>query len=282
MARKKPSAWPAAHRRYHPARQPGFNFEKLEEARKRDAKRSRAVAAHPDLAAAHRKLIRSLAKPKRHPRNMASARYIRRRRISFNSQLNRLIARRRGPVRFFTLIPRRWLIPTDQIADTTPGELLEQIRSTLNRAGIGRASGWLVMVLDVEYIAHLDAWSFHLHGLAAGGKARAIKTLRAKPKFKSAADHQDVGKRPVQIKRVRSGTEPRVVNYLIKTYFGMRVYHETNGKMRRGKGHLALPDRLEAEFLVWLSKWSFDDFVLTNGLYLGKKCLQISTRRVLL
>ena len=237
------------------------------------------MAAEPDIARKHARFARSLAKPKKHPPNMASARYIRKCRVRFNGHLSWLIEREAIRLAFSTLIPAGWLVPADKLSEVEPRKLLEQLRGVLNRAGIDHTDGWMAAVLDLEYIEHLGCWSIHVHMISTGGATRVIRSLRAKPKFRRCADHPEIGRRPVQVKAVARGTEARVVNYLVKIFFGMQVYLEKNGVLERQQRRIAVPARRQAELLAWLKQWKIDDFVLTVGLYFGKDRLLVSKNR---
>jgi hypothetical protein len=281
MPRRGPAAWPPAPRRFRRDRQEGFTRETAKQARAQDRKRARSIKGNGSLVKGRSaRLAKLLDSPTSHPRNMASMRYCRKRRRAINGHLGWLIARGKVPVTFVTLLPRDMLIPADELHEVVPGKFLEQIRAVLNRAGISSAAGWAYLVLDLEYIEHLDAYSFHVHGVATGAVAGVIRSLRERTKFKWQPDNTGLGKRPVQLKSVTPGEEARTVNYLIKTFHGKRVYKEEDGKRVRTHKKVAIPEPRHSEYLLWLSRWRIEDFVLPIHVFFGSDRLRVSAANV--
>jgi hypothetical protein len=66
------------------------------------------------------------------------------------------------------------------------------------------------------------------------------------------------------------------VNYLLKTYFGMRVYVEIDGKLMRTKKRVAIPEPRHSQLLAWLGRWRVEDFVLPINVYFGRCRLEVS------
>jgi hypothetical protein len=202
MARKRISQWSRPPSRFHPARQHGFTFESRAAARRRDRSRSRGLAAHAGDNRMVQRLARSLEKPTTHPRNLASMRYVRKQRIVFNGHLHWLVRRQAKRLHLATLMPRGWLIPADELAHQNARQLLAQIRQVMVRAKVGAATGWAYLVLDIEYIEHLDAFAFHVHGIATQGVARVLRSVGKRPKLKWPKDAKGIPKRPCQLKLV--------------------------------------------------------------------------------
>jgi hypothetical protein len=110
--------------------------------------------------------------------------------------------------------------------------------------------------------------------------AGVIGSLRERRKFKWLPEASGLGKRPVQLKRITEGEEARAVNYLIKTYHGKRVYaHGSEGLVRTGF-KVSMPEPRLSQYLLWLSRWSIGDFVLSVHLFFGKDRLLVSRARV--
>jgi len=281
MARRGPGDWPMPPRRHRPKRQAGFNFETAEKARAQDMKRARLIQSNRSLAKRRaRKLSKALKNATSFPRNLASMRYCRRRRLAINGQLGWLVKRKGGPLTLATLLPRGWLIPADELSEVSPRKLLAQIRAVLSRAGASNADGWAYLVMDCEYVEYLDAFAFHVHGVCAGGMAGVIGSLRERRKFKWLPEATGLGKRPVQLKRVTEGEEARALNYLIKTFHGKRVYAQgSDGPVRTGL-KVSVPEPRHSQYLLWLSRWGIEDFVLSMHLFFGKDRLLVTRARV--
>lgn len=283
MARKKPSRWPllpAGFKLRRLKQQTPFRRKTRKEARREDRKRSEILASHEGLVQECAALIESLRDPDKFPRSMPSARYVYKYARVINRQVLRLVDRDSAPAKLVTLIPAGFLVPADKLGEVNPCLLLEQIRGVLIRAGISDATGWAFLVLDMEYIEHLDCWCIHIHGLATRGVAKVIRSLKARPKFKANADHPEIGGRPVQLKAIKPGTEARVIEYLIKNYFGMRAHAVIDGKRVRVGKRVSVPDRRQAELLAWLARWKIDDFILTCRLYFGENRIRVRRRCV--
>ncbi len=278
MARKRPSGWPTAPRKYHPARQPGFEFETQAKARAVDRRNGRSLEqlARPNRRV--RRVAETLRNQRRRPRRMSSARTKRAWRVAFVGHLTELIERSGKKVWLCTGIPVGWLIRADELSTIQPRVMLEQLRAVFNRAKLGQAGGWAYFVLDVEFIEHLDAYSFHIHGIATSRIARRFKALRHRPKFRWPEGSAGAPRRPIQVKRVTRGDAARVINYLLKSFFGKRVYRLEEGQYIRTKERVCIPEPRHSELLVWLARWSIDDFVLPVNLYFGQGRLEVSSR----
>lgn len=274
--RKRPSNWPRAPRCYHPARRSEFSFETLVRARREDHGRGLQLAEAVAANAKVQKLRRSLVQAARHPCNLASMRYVRDRRSVINGQLLWLVTRRGHRIYLATLMPNGWLIPAVDLAKVEPHRLLEQLRAVLLRAGVGQASGWAYLVLDIEYIEHHDAFSFHLHGVATKEVALVLRSLRTGRKFQWPSEVAGAPRRPVQVKAVRRGHEARVANYLLKSRFTMRVYRLKGSMLVRTKQRKNIPEPRNSELITWLSQWKIDDVVLPINVHFAKDRLKIS------
>lgn len=281
MPRRGPGEWAPPPRRYRADRQAGFKAETAKKARAWDRKRARSILDNKalDVRRAGR-LAKSLSSKNSYPRNMASMRYVRKRRLIINSHLGWLVERTSGPMKFATLLPRGWLISADELEHVNPRKLLEQLRAALNRAGVGKAEGWAFLALDSEYIPHLDAHAFHLHVATKGAVAGVVSGLRKRKIFDWQPDAHGLAKRPVQVKTVPQGQEARAVNYLVKSFHGKRVYASEAGKLVRTGKKAAMPEPRHSEYLMWLSRWKIEDFVLSVHLYFSKDRLLISKKRV--
>lgn len=281
MPRRGPGDWPRPPRRHRSGRQAGFNRETLRKGRAEDKKRGGHIQNNGSLPRREAgRLAKALMSPTSFHRSLASMRYLRKRRLAINDHLGWLINRVAEPLTFSTLLPRGWLIPADQLGDVNPRKFLAQIRAVLIRAGASYAAGWAFFVLDCEYIEHLDAFAFHLHGVSMGAISIIIGSLRERRKFHWQPGDHGLGKRPVQLKRVTQGEEARTVNYLIKTFHGKRVYREEGGEPVRTGQKVAVPEPRRSEYLLWLSRWRIDDIVLSVHLFFGKDRLQVSRARV--
>jgi len=197
-----------------------------------------------------------------------------------NGHLLWLARRTKRRLRLVTLMPQGWLIPAGELVDQNPRSLMEQLRSVFQRAKIGQDGGWAYFVLDVEYIEHLVAFAFHAHGIATKRVALRVRELRNRRKFKWPAGSDGIPNRPVQVKLVTRGDEARVINYLLKSYFGMRVYVlDEDGNLVRTRQRTAIPEPRQTDLIAWLSRWRIEDFVLPLNLYFGRDCLMVSRRR---
>lgn len=281
MARRGPGDWPLPPRRHRPDRQAGFGCETAKKARAQDKKRAGLIQGNRSLARREAgRLAKALKSPTSFHRSLASMRYLRKRRLAINGHLGWLIKRVTEPLTFSTLLPRGWLIPADHLGDVNPRKLLAQIRAVLIRAGASNSDGWAFFVLDCEYIEHLDAFAFHLHGVSMGAISIVIGSLRERRKFQWQPGAHGLGKRPVQMKRVNPGEEARTVNYLIKTFHGKRVYREEDGELVRTGQKVAIPGPRHSEYLLWLSRWRIADFVLSIHLSFGRNRLLVSSDNV--
>jgi|GEM_PF-5273432 len=278
MARPKVSAWSAAPRDHHPARQAGFEFETQHKARSVDRRNGRSLEQLQEPNRQVRRIARSLLDRQRRPRNMASARTKRSWKLVFVGQLSWLIARQGKKLWLCTGMPYGWLIPATELPDADPRRLREQLRAVFNRAKLGQAGGWAYFVLDIEYIEHLNAYSFHVHGIATSRIARRFRALRDRPKFRWPEGSIGAPRRPIQVKRINRGEGARVANYLPKTYFGCRVYRLERGQYIRTAKRVRIPEPRHSEMLLWLARWSIDDFVLPVNLYFGQGQLEVSSR----
>lgn len=197
-----------------------------------------------------------------------------------NGHLLWLMQSRKKRTWLATLMPRGWLVPADELGNVDPRRLLEQLRAVFVRAKISWVGGWAYFVLDVEYIEHLDAYAFHVHGLTTKGIAKFLKGLRERRKFKWPRGSDGVPKRPIQVKLINRGEEARAANYLVKDYIGQHVHIVDNdGVYVRTRQRAAMPEPRNSEMIAWLARWSIDDFVLPINVYFGRDRLELSRCR---
>jgi hypothetical protein len=293
MARSTISGLPLPHPSYRPdksrCRDAGAKpFESCEACRAEDAKRARSLRQQ---AAAGSALINPAAalvladridpdfRPEGAvPPTLASSSFLRKHRVR-TGHIRHLGDEQGEECATFTLMPKTLVVDATGLMFVNAQDLMNGLRSDLNRAGGSAASGWVVAYLDGEFDPETCKFRLHFHGTATGEMIDVIKRLRTQKKYK-----RDVGENgrplcapPVMVKRVR--TDPLgAIAYGLKSYWpARRTGPVRDGEVKRNSFVSRIPEPFLSLSLLWLHQWRLEDISLLYGVYATKTGLRVSS-----
>lgn len=117
--------------------------------------------------------------------SLASRVEMRRVRERWVSDVEKLVTASYGePISFGTLRPRYLELEDEELEGYDAGACIRAFKSLLNRRGMARYGGWLVVVMHGERDRIKRRWRVHWHVLACGEMIGLIKGLRTAPAFK--------------------------------------------------------------------------------------------------
>lgn len=258
-------------------------FETAGEAMERDLQRAKLLLQHGTKSA--KKLAGKLESEWKKPKSLGSSRHSRSVRMKVTSATCELVettfARYDGRrvkfdkkgnkvamIQFVTVMPRKLLLTPKQFKACDPAKLKKSLRDVLNQLGAGKASGWLIMFLDVSFCRTQNRFQLHWHGLAAGGMRKVVRRLLERPSYRPRKKQQKV----VQLKNLdRHGYEPGV-SYLFKSYPGHRMdfENELTGKISSKKIGTAVKNPWHSQFLLWRHRQQLRDLSLLMKLRVRK------------
>lgn len=204
------------------------------------------------------------------PQTFASSAYMRRFRLRFVGAVLKLI--RDNPsakVRLVTIIPRDWRIPGRSLPRIKPKQLLERFRQQLVRAGLKNADGWLIAFMHGDYDPTKDAYQLHLHVIASDDLVLLIEKLRDLPAYRPGESSQPgYVRQPIRVLRMKN-VERRVSYYLAQAFWPSKPSYLKDGVWRRHSRRQRIPDPRLAEWLMWIDRQSFGDFLMLRGCRIG-------------
>jgi hypothetical protein len=256
---------------------PRSGFETAEQAAAEDALRSRKLKAAIGLSgeekAAALKLAECLDMPDT-PTTLASSRYVHDHRTPVAGNMA-MLCDQFPDARPFTVIPRGWQFPHDQLECAHPGKLMKTIGADLYRKGAAKADGFLIAFAHGEYDPGTKLYQLHGHGLAAGGMLMILDQLRALPKYsggKRGRGEQANSVQRLRIERSEIDNLPLTMAYCLQSFWPSRWSGEVgNGAMVRERRKGRIPDPHHSRVLLWLNRWRLNDLCLllhvrvTNG-----------------
>lgn len=192
------------------------------------------------------------------PNTPASARFMRDQRLRVVPAVWRLYAEY-PEARTFTIIPRGWVYRTGELGTANPRKMLEQVRSALNRAGLGQADGWAFLAIHGEYNPLAQRFTLHLHGVGCGGVLAAVERLKGQRAYRSRGSGNEAIRFPVRISRSPLTNLPAPLTYLIQAWWPCRVRgddRQITPSRRR------IPEPAHTEYLLWLDQWRIEDLTL--------------------
>ncbi|WP_162888220.1 hypothetical protein [Sphingomonas mesophila] len=179
------------------------------------------------------------------------------------------------PIRTFTVRPRNWLYSVAEFADVDPRDLINRFRSTLNRAGGGKAEGFLIGAIHGEFDEGSALFDLHVHGAADREMLGVVDRLRHLPNYRCRRDEGNERPRVV-IRRKALSNLPYPLTYIFQSSWPKRWRGEVEGANRRGTVRHRIPEPYHTIQLLWLDQWSLNDISLLMGAYVGKDGLILS------
>ena len=180
----------------------------------------------------------------------------------------------------FTIIPRSWEFPADQLDSVDPRILLERFRQKVIRAKKKSKGGWLFAAVHGEYEPTRGVYQLHLHGLANPIMITALDALRKKGDFKKVVIKRQSVHLRVRISRQPLTNLPDPLTYTLQSYWPSRqafLRGEADQTRQRKKRRIKEPHH--AEVLLWLDRWRLNDVTLLMGLRVTKKGLKITNSK---
>ena len=201
------------------------------------------------------------------PTTMASVRYRYLLAGEIAAHLSDFCDRLEEPALFFTVIPDYGEV--DDPDDLDALWMKERLRNDLNDRGALGSDGILYAVVEAEYQMRTGRWRFHWHGVASGGKLRAVNGLRELKAYHTPRRRPDERKAAVPY-RIKVCSRPlfnlpKPLTYCIKPWFARWENDEGERSRRRRMPREAIP-----AMLLWQDEWSISDITLLMGLRPGR------------
>lgn len=168
------------------------------------------------------------------------------------------------PVKAFTLLSGKWMIPSDEMTAERLLKLKKTIRNDIDRLKTVEGPGFVIAGFDGEYDEALDTYFVHLHGVLGGAYIKAFqRELRDRPKFRPCP----FVLRPLRIADLAD--PPRQVSYIIKSFWGA-----TNSEQPRSESKMAprrmrrMPEPYSTIYLTALNELDPSGAMIVAGLEL--------------
>ena len=162
-------------------------------------------------------------------------------------------------------------VPAGELQNADPRQMMARLQSDLNRMGITAASGYVLAGLHAEFDVRREGYDFHYHLIAAGEKARLLRKLRKRGKYKARRKQPwEVGLKNcarVRISKKPLFNLPEPITYIAQSNYPHRPtkLHD-DGTVTRSKFRYRIPEPFHTDWLLWMDRWSIDDITLLNGL----------------
>ncbi len=183
-----------------------------------------------------------------------------------------------------TFRPQGMVWEGDALLGVNPRVLKKTLRNHLDRAGVTRASGFLLAGLDLEFDANrgrTGVWDGHWHAIVGGDKIEALEALRERRAYKNIRVHPLERGMTVQPRvHILPGLAnlPHPICYCLKGWACHRpTFKNDAGKLQRSKRKYRVPNPYLVHWLLWLDQWNLDDLVLRNGIKIGRNGFQIGS-----
>ena len=260
-----------------------ITFETKQDARREDKKRVKALKRQLKrdghlLSPKKRTKIIQLIKDIKHAKSQASSVYMRKQRIRIAGNLWQIIDEGEAASSCFTLIPRTWEFPGEQLHKADPIILLAQLRQALIRDGADAAGGWLFVGLHGEHEPTEDIYRLHVHGVATGGMIAVVDRLRKRSNFKSERKPptSDPVYQRLRMTRETLANLPEPLTYMTQSFWPAKTIFELRlGDTRRQTKKHRIKGPRHTEVLMWQSKHRLRDTTLLMGIRATKSGLEI-------
>jgi hypothetical protein len=257
-------------------------FETLEDVRVEDALRAKqlrkAAAKHGGAWGKRARNLADRIDPALNPaisHTLASARYMRRLRIRVAGHLWRLVDQdKTGTVRRCDVVKAAWACDIADLLDETPGRLKNEFRSTLNRAGVPGATGFLFAALHGDFSHEREEFQPHYHLIVSGGMNGVVDGLRNKRGFRVSRSQRSTApvSQPVRKSKGPLSDVPYAVTYLLKSYWPQRTADRRDpitGKKLRSR-HTRIREPFHSTYLLWLDRFKLDDLIIKINMNIHK------------
>jgi len=221
------------------------------------------------------------------PKSCASSRYMRSVRRNLTGALCKLMSKRSWEnISFFTIAPRDWVIPAEDLHLVNPAKYLENLRHMFNRQGATKTSGWMIVGFDGEFDDRKQVWVLHVHGLATGGMIDVVDAVRKLPRYRSSRKSPNSNemlkgaKQKVRRTRKRIKNNARIASYILKSFWPRRDTFENpfQGEDRQRRKR-RLPEPQHTQFLLWMERWTPVDLTLMMGLRVTRSGLRVTNMK---
>lgn len=180
--------------------------------------------------------------------------------------------------RTFTVAPRGWVYTAEELLRLNPSDLINSIRSALNRVGAGKTSGFLILSIHGEFDASSGLFYLHVHGLADSPMLAVIDRLRKRPKYRRRRSKGEKRTR-VRLGRIALTNLPYPLTYIYQSSWPKRWHGEIDGVEYRGGKRHRIPEPYHTILLLWLDRWSLRDITLMMGMSVRRNGLTLSNSK---
>jgi hypothetical protein len=229
----------------------------------------------PELRSRARRLVDALRyavdDPLAAPATLASRVYARQVRRKLVGNLWPLAEdRAQGPVVFANLVRTNMWVPADNLLSQNPVDMKRRFINDFDRAGLTRASGWLLGTLDAEFDSVRGGYEFHTGLIVSGEKVAALEEVRKRRSYRwgrHAAHELDM--RPFHRMRIDRDLNnlPDPLTYAAKMrVWNVPTYMSVTGFRERSRYVSRIPEPHYSHWLLWMDKFSVSDLLITQGL----------------
>ena len=172
---------------------------------------------------------------------------------------------------FYTIILPKWWVKSRHLHKVRGERLLATLRTALNRAGAGEATGWLYAMIHGQFDGDTKGFPLHVHGLATEGMIRVLRRLRQQPQFRRGK-HDRARYPQISISRKLKldppwAYLPAAITYCSKAYWLQKNSEVgTDGVRHRvGRPH-QISGKHHTRYLLWLDDHTLEQLTLLMGL----------------
>lgn len=183
----------------------------------------------------------------------------------------------------FTVVPRNWEIPIEELPGTDIRRRLNGFRTDLYAKGARAAGGWLFAFVHGEYDGEAGTFRIHVHGLCSRSMVPVLERLREYPRYETRRYETDGTEatifRPVRIRHKPLYNLPAPITYIVKGFWPSRpTVLMPDGRRVRIRSGRRIPEPHHSMVLLWLDQWSMQDLRMIIGLREGKRGLTVTRR----
>ena len=166
-----------------------------------------------------------------------------------------------------TAVKPAWVFTPDKLAIVSAHQIKHAFKEDLRRAGADTTDGPFVGFLHGEYEPTSGVFVLHFHCVTTRKKAALV--VRRLRKLKRTYRPGGVVKRPIRISKMDNRVGQ--LTYLLKRFWPSRPIITIDGKERRCRRPMRVPEPYSSVYLLWLDQQSLIELTVMNDTWSKRK-----------